>query len=433
MCANTTVKHAKYLIVGNSTAAIAAVEGIRKVDRTSEIVLVAKEPYHTYSRPLISYLLAGTIDDERVLYRPRNFYESNGVRAELGIEVVRVDAHSRTVETFDGRRIGFEKLLIATGGRPFVPRMDGLPAKGVFTFTSWDDAKALDAHIRSGARRAVVVGGGLIGIKAAEALRARGLEVLIVELGRRLLPLAFDETASALAAEAASRAGVELLTNTTVERVRSEGGTVAGVRLTTGREIACDTLVFAIGVVPETSHVQGSGLAVAKGIVIDDRCSTNVEGIFAAGDVSEGLDTAAGNTRPIPIFPNAYRQGWTAGINMAGGEARTGPLFAMNSVEVFGIPTVSAGLATAEGEGFDVLNKLDRVSGTYRRVVLRDGRLVGMLCVGAIDRAGIFTGLIRSGVNVEDIRDSFLSDGFGILTLPIGYKKHLIKGEVIET
>jgi NAD(P)H-nitrite reductase large subunit len=158
----------RYLILGNSTAAVGAVEGIRKVDPDGGLVLVSREPYHTYSRPLISYLLAGEVDEERMHYRPLDFYERNNIDARLGVEAVCVDPTARAVELSDGNRIVFEKLLVATGGRPFVPSLEGGDADGVFTFTSWDDAKAIGEYVeRHGPERALVVGGGLIGVKAA--------------------------------------------------------------------------------------------------------------------------------------------------------------------------------------------------------------------------------------------------------------------------
>jgi NAD(P)H-nitrite reductase large subunit len=423
----------KYLIIGNSTAAVGAVEGLRRVDRETPIVLLAKEPHHTYSRPLISYLLAGEVDTARMYYRSADFYEKNGVDARLGVEVERVDPEKRIATTTAGMSVSFEKLLIATGGKPFVPPMEGSDARGVFTFTAWDDAKRMAAYIEeTSATRAVVIGGGLIGIKAAEALHARGFTVTMIELGPRVLPLALDETASRLAAEAISEAGVELVCETTVDRIVAPEGRVAGVVLKTGREIDCDLVVVAIGVIPDTDIVKDSSIKVERGIVIDERCETNVKGIYAAGDVAQGMNALTGESRPIPIFPNAYRQGGVAGANMAGGERKVDASFPMNSVDVFGLPTISVGLATVEGEDYDVLTRIDKKARSYKRIVLRDSRVVGALTVGDIDRAGIFTGLIRERVDISSARDLLLSDEFGLVSLPAEYRKHVVRGEGIE-
>jgi NAD(P)H-nitrite reductase large subunit len=254
----------------------------------------------------------------------------------------------------------------------------------------------------------------------------------MVELADRVLPLALDGTGSEMAAGAMAEAGVELLCGTTVERFRAEGSAVAGATLASGREIDCGMAVLATGVVPELGPFENSGVEVDRGILVDERCRTSVPGVYAAGDVAQGTDALSGVSRPIPIFPNAHRQGRVAGVNMAGGAARVGAAFAMNSVEVFGLPTISAGLATADGDGFEVLSRLGPDARAYRRIVLREGRVVGALFVGDIDRAGIFTGLIRHGVDVSRARDLLLTDEFGLLSLPREYRKHVVTGEGIE-
>lgn len=426
----------EYLIIGNSTAAIGAIEGIRKIDGNTPILLLSRESYSSYSRPLISYLLAGEIKPETMYWRPRDFFDRNKAVENLGVEVVSVDTKARIARTSAGNELAFRKLLIATGGRPFVPPLEGADSRGVFTFVSWGDAKAIDDYIRAhgggeSAAKAVVIGSGLIGIKAAEALRARGLAVFMVELADRALPLLLNREASQIVEEAIRQAGVELVCSTTVSRIIADDGHVRGVELKTGREIACGMVVAAIGVVPETGLAKGTPIKTDKGILIDEHCETSVKGIYAAGDVSQAADSLTGVSRPIPIFPNAFRQGNVAGINMAGGSATLSANFAMNSVQVFGMPTISFGLSTASGGEFEVL---ERRTGTsdYQRIVLRNNRIVGALFVGAIDRAGIIAGLLREQVDVSDVKNLLLTDEFGILSLPSDYRKHVVKGEGIE-
>ena len=235
-----------------------------------------------------------------------------------------------------------------------------------------------------------------------------------------------------MAEESLRAAGVELECSTTVNRVLTEDGRVSGVLLGNDRAASCDLLIVAAGVVPDTRFVTGTSISVDRGILIDDRCRTSVEDIYAAGDVTQGLDSLSGESRPIPIFPNAHHQGRVAGVNMAGGDARTNGAFAMNSVEVFGLPTVSVGLATASGDGYEELVHDDEASGTYRRVVLRGDRIVGALFVGDIDRAGIFTGLMRQGIDISSFKDLLLTEEFGLISLPEEYRKHVVMGEAIE-
>ncbi len=424
---NDTVR---YLLIGNSTAAIGAAEGIRDRDKTGRILLYSRERCHTYSRPLISYLLAGKIGEERMIYRPREFYTDNGIETRLGSAITSIDAKKRVVTDVDGRRTGFDKLLIATGGKPVIPAVENDASRGVFTFTCWDDARAIDGFLRERRREcAVVVGGGLIGIKAAQALHARGLHVFIVELGKRLLPTILDDEASLLAARELAEAGVDVTCGATASRIVSDNGLVSSAVLSNGREIVCDLVIMAVGVKPDVEMARDAGIEVSSGIIVDENMQTSCAGIYAAGDVVQTDDKLAGTSRPIPVLPNAYRQGRIAGAAMAGVKTPHDGFFAMNSLQVFGLPIISVGLATAEGSGYEILKMKMEGRRSYRRMVLRGKQLVGALFVGEIERAGIITGIIRDQLDVSGFHDLLLSDRFGLLSLPAQYRKHVIEGE----
>ena len=318
------MESATYVILGNSAAAIHAVEAIREADAFGTILLVARESQHVYSRPLISYRLAGKVDDTRMDYRKRDWYQQHKVKALLGVEAVKIDAKARTVEVSPSSNsaerqavpmvIGFEKLLIATGGAPIRPPIAGLDAKGVFTFTTWDDELAIAEYIEAHkVRHAVVLGGGLIGLKTVEALVDRAVPTTVVELADRLLAVTFDPTAARLAAASLAEQNVTIRTNTTIKEVEADKGVLRGVTLSDGQRVECDLLVVAIGVRPDLSLVAGSGVKADRGIVVDERQATNVEGIYAAGDVAQVVDALSGASRPVPILPAASRQGRIAG------------------------------------------------------------------------------------------------------------------------
>lgn len=425
---------AKYVVVGNSAAAVAAVEGIRSVDAEGRIVLVAREPEHTYSRPLISHLLAGQVDAARMDYRPRDFYARHGVEARLGVEVSGVDVAGRRLQLASGEALGFGKLLIATGGSPVVPEVEGRTLGGVFSFTTWSDAGAIREHLeRNGVSRAVVVGAGMIGIKALEALVSRGLSCTVVELADRVLSLALDEKASALAAGELARLGVAVECNSSVERIVGRDGRVEAAVLKGGKRVECGLLVFAIGVRPNVAIVKDTPIEVDRGILVNERQETSAPGIFAAGDVAQVLDISTGRSRPIPILPCACRQGCIAGVNMAGGSGSYSGGLSMNAIAVFDLPTISVGIASPpRGSGCEELVAEGKSPPTYRKVVLKDNRVVGAVFVGDIERAGIYTGLIRSGVDVGAIRNLLLTEEFGVLALPAEYRKHLVSGAGIE-
>jgi NAD(P)H-nitrite reductase large subunit len=418
-----------YVIIGNSAAAVGAIEAIRRDRRDRPLTVISDEPHHTYSRPLISYFLADDLDESRLYYRPPDFYESYDVRCLLGRKAVSLDAQEKKVILEDGAEIAFDKLLIATGGSPFVPPVAGRGLAGVFTFTRWQDAEDIKRFIQAGnVERAVVVGGGLIGLKVSEALVALGVGVTMVELTERVLGLIFDELVSAIARERLTAAGVEVRTGTTVAEISGEYGRVSRVTLKDGSQLPCQMVIFAIGVRPNVAPVKDTAIEVRQGIVVDEQMRTSLPDIYAAGDVVETWDPLLGESRPIAIWPNAYRQGSVAGSNMAGGDRRYEGSFPMNSVEVFGLPTISVGLVDPPGDGYEIMHNFDPEELCYKKLVLKRHRLVGAIFVGQIERAGIFTSLIRDQVDVRPFAEHLMDDGFGLISLPKEYRKHMVTG-----
>jgi len=412
------------VIVGNSAAAIGAVEGIRSVDKQGNIILISDEPYHTYSRPLISYYLAGKVTGEKMYYRPTNFYEQNGVRALLGKKVLSLDTKNKEVAVGDNFNvISYDRILLATGGKPFIPPLDGVDKKNVFTFIKWDDVKKLAGVARKGAR-AVIIGGGLIGLKAAEALTIIGVKVTVVELADRILSAILDGSAASMVQSYLEDRGIEFELNTTCEEVLGNGE-VEGVKLKNGKSLACDFLVIAIGMVPNTDLTRGTSLEVNRGIIVNERMQTNLPEVYAAGDVAEGYDVIHGERRLLPILPNAYKQGETAGINMAGGDKVFPGGFAMNSIGFFGLYVNTAGIVSpepdGEGKDFEVLVRSDPVQLIYKKIVLRRNKIVGFILLNEIDRSGILTGLMSDRIPAANFKDSLL-EKTGLIFLPDGLR-----------
>ncbi|MBN2581525.1 MAG: NAD(P)/FAD-dependent oxidoreductase, partial [Planctomycetes bacterium] len=374
---------------------------------------------------------------ERMSYRPADFYEAHNVETHLGEQVVAVDGEGRTVTTAAGTKYAYDRLLLATGGKPFVPPIAGIDCEGVFTFTQWEDVRKIEEHMDGHTvREAVVLGGGMIGLKAAEALIARGLKVTIVELADKLLSTTFDADASAILVEALEDRDAAVCLQTTVDKVLSRSGMIQGVHLTNDFEIYCQMLVVAIGVVPNVGFLAGSGIETKRGIIVDERMQTNATDVYAAGDVVEADDVLLGEKRPIPILPLAYRQGYVAGRNMAGVDEQYHGGMAMNSIEICEVPTISIGQTTVcdncADEGCEVLTRRDPKQGIYKKVVLRDGRMVGVILIGEIDNAGIFAGLIERQLNVAALKPLLLSSEFGLLSLDPEYRKHMVSGPGIE-
>jgi NAD(P)H-nitrite reductase large subunit len=409
----------KYLIIGNSAGGIGAAEAIREVDKVGVVTIVSDEPYPAYSRPLISEYLSNRCPLERMLFRPPDFYEKNNIRTILGEKVAQVDFNERTVRLENGRTLAWRKLLLATGGLPIVPKIEGIGLKGVFTFTKFDDAKAIDEFLNQYRRKvtAVVIGGGLIGMSVTEALVKRGVEVTIVEMKKRILNTILDEEASALEENALMEAGVDIITGHTVGKIGSYLlGEATSVSLDDGRPIPCEMVIIAIGVQPCLDLISDSGINTNRGIIVDRHMATSRPDVYACGDVAEAYDFVYGENRLTPVWPNAYIGGQTAGLNMAGKKAEYQGGTAMNALKYLGVNVVSAGMVTPPDDSYEVISQ--RVNGIYRKVVIKGGQIAGLVFAGDIEKSGIIYNLMKDGVNVDRFKEALVADDFGLAYLP---------------
>ncbi|HBY94902.1 MAG: FAD-dependent oxidoreductase [Ardenticatenaceae bacterium] len=408
----------RYVIAGNSYAAVGAVESIRARDPHGEIVIISDEPYRAYSRPLITYWIAGEVRKDQLDYRPAAWYERNRIQTRLGHRVTQVDPPNRQVVLEDGEAVAYDRLLICTGGTPIVPPIEGADAEGVFTMTRFDDARAFKAwceqeHVEAGA----IVGGGLIGLSVFKAMKGVKIKLTLVELLDRVLGLALDHDSSAMIEAALRRAGVDVRTASGAEAIlKDERGRVRAVRLKGGEEVPCQTVVMAVGVRPNTGLLKESGIQINRGVVVNERMETSVPGVYAAGDVAEAYDVVNEQHQVIAILPLAYEQGRVAGANMAGGGRVYPGGIALNSLPIFDLPLMTMGItltdghpnpSTGSGRVLDVL--VHSGDGVYRKLVFQGDRLVGAILVGNVAHGGVLTWLIRSKLPVTHDRQALLT------------------------
>ena len=381
----------KYAIIGNSAAAIGCVEGIRQVDREGEITLIASEPYHTYSRPLISYLLWGKTDEQRMKYRPDSFYADNGVKTMLGRTVTAVDPAARLLTLDDGTQLPYDRLMVATGSSALVPPIPGLDeVKNRFSFMTLDDAKALEAALTPDSR-VLIMGAGLIGLKCAEGIADKAGSITVVDLADRVLPSILDKEAAAMVQSHLEARGIRFILGDKAARF-----TASSAVLESGTEVPFDLLAVCVGVRPNTGLVSAAGGEVRRGIVTDDLCRTTLTDIYAGGDCTESFDITAGQNRILALLPNAYMQGECAGVNMAGGEKHYLHAIPMNAIGFFGLHMLTAG--SCDGEAF-----VSSGEGWYKKLVVKDGLLKGFILLGNVARAGIYTALIREQRPLEEL------------------------------
>ncbi|MCM8777127.1 MAG: FAD-dependent oxidoreductase [Candidatus Omnitrophica bacterium] len=423
----------KYLIVGNSVAGVNCIEGIRRIDKQGKIVVISDEDIYNYSRPLISYYLAGKISRDEMSFKGKEFYKENNVELVLNTTAERIDIEKKEVVT-DKFVISFDTLCISTGGKPFIPDVEGyLPGmRGVFTFINFSDAENLRVYIEEKKiRKGVILGGGLIGLKCAEGLIARGLEVSIIEMADRLLASTFDKEASKTVEALLKKKRCNVFTEETVKKIERKKNSLSGIILTSGQKIDTELLVIAVGVKPNIKIVKDTPVKCNRGILVNEYMMTSIPSIYAAGDVAEGKDIVLNRNSVIAIWPVAARQGKVAGMNMAGAGITYEGLFPMNAVDIIGIPVISFGITNPEEtDKYEVLSKKDGY--VYKKIVLENNRIVGCIFLGNVERSGIFSGLIKNRVNVGSFKDDLLKEGFGLLVLPDEYRKHMVVGEGIE-
>jgi NAD(P)H-nitrite reductase large subunit len=420
----------KYVIVGASAGGIGAVEAIRELDPVGTITVISDEPCPQYSRPMISDFVSGKADFCKMKCRTDEFWKENSVEALTGKKATALNLTEKIVQLESGEKIAYEKLLLATGGKPFVPKMEGSEKDGVFTFTTIKDAELLVAKIESvNAKSAVVIGAGLIGISVTEALVKRGLKVTLVELQEKILSLLLDAKASDLVEGVIGNAGVNIVTGQSVQKIigkPNNENVVGGVILTKGEHVPCDLVIVAIGVIPRTELVTGTVVKTNRGIVVDNTMQTNVPDVYASGDVAEAYDFIMNQNRLLPLWPLAMLEGRVAGYNMAGQKTTYMGGTNMSSLKYFGTPIISIGLANPkEDPTLEVLVKHDSERNVYKKLVLRNNIIVGMTLVNNIERAGVLFYLMKNCVNVKKFKEKLLSDEFSLATLPVGLQRKM--------
>lgn len=406
----------RYVIIGNSIAAVGCIEGIRSVDKMGEIVVVSKEPHPVYSRPLISYLLCGKTDREKMKYRADDFYQKNSVQVLYGKSAEKIEEKDHTVVLDDGEKIAYDKLLLATGSSPFVPPMDGLDTvKDAYTFMSLDDALALEAALDP-SKRVLIVGAGLIGLKCAEGIYGRVKSITVVDLADRILPSILDAEGSQMVQEHLEKKGITFHLSDSVAKF-----TDGTAQLKSGGTVPYDIVVIAVGVRANTSLSDGTEIKTARGFVTDLDCKTTAEDIYAAGDCAESYDVVTGQERVLALLPNAYMQGECAGINMAGGSKKYDFAISMNAIGFFGLHMVTAG--SYDGETY-----VKKTADGYKKLVTKDNRLVGYILIGKVDRAGIYTAMIRKKTPLDTLDFDKIKDHPQLMAFSNSKRKELLGG-----
>ncbi len=419
----------RYAIVGNGVAGVTAAQAITRANPSAEVHVFSAEPYPYYRRPLLWEFIAGQIEQDDLYFRPAAWYADHGIRLHLGVQVTSLDlaAHRITFQApsaqahGDDSAMGYDRLLIATGGRPFVPPCEGTDKAGVFTLRTLDDALAIKAYAQQSSERkvstALVIGGGLLGLETARALRTAGLDVTIVEFFPYLLPRQLDSEGAEVLQALLETQGLHVVTGATTEAIL--GDVCADcIRLKDSRVLEGELVLFSTGIRSEVALAQSAELDVNRGVVVNEHLQARwadgrvAEDVFAAGDAAEF------NGRVYGIIPPAIEQARVAAANMvAPGSAVYSGSLPTTTLKVAGAELTSLGEAVVESDEHLQLRHADVAAGHYRKFVLRDGRVVGAILLNDSQRTRPVTQLIKQGVDVSGYAERLLDDDFNLEAL----------------
>jgi len=384
---------------------VSALQTIREIDQDPEIIMISREGHTAYSPCSLPNLISGDIDEATIIRYGKDYYRGLNAELMLDSEVITIHPSDRTVELANGRTVDYDKLLISAGARPIAPP-DLLGLDGVHVMGTLDSTLGIRDHAERGVDRAVVVGGGFMGIESAVELRKRGIDVTVVELLPHVLSRMLDPEGSEWVEKLLEKNGVDVIVNDSVKAVNGDGK-VENVSLGQG-EIPCDMVVIAIGVTPNTGIIEGTGIDVNRGIVTDGTMRTSVKDIFAAGDIAEVREQITGTSGSFAIWPNAIEQGRVAGSNMAGVPMEYAGADIVNILDVFDTPVVTMGM-TSEALG-DVETLVRSTPHDHKKIMLSEGRMLGIQFIGNIRNTGPLYGLMTRGIDVSGLGERLLDD-----------------------
>ncbi|WP_310645348.1 FAD-dependent oxidoreductase [Limnohabitans sp.] len=416
-----------HVILGAGPAGVIAAETIRKHAPNDRITLVGDEVEPPYSRMAIPYLLIGNIDERGTyLRKSADHYARLGV-TQVQARAVSVDVKAKTIQLSNDQVLSYDKLLVATGSRPVRPPIPGMDSPQVHPCWTLDDARAIMALAKPGAR-VVQMGAGFIGCIIMEALASRGVTLTVVEMGDRMVPRMMGPVAGGMIRAWCETKGVRVFTGAKVEAIVPNGSENPGllsklaqavglndaptdaaltVRLSTGEKIPADLVISATGVKPCIDFLKSSGITCLQGVLTDEHMQTNADGVYAAGDCAEAFDKVSGTTIVSAIQPNAAEQARVAALNMVGQQASLKGVTQINVLDTLGLISTSFG-------------NWQGVSGGEQASLTADGRhlslqfngdvMVGCNSVGWTDHVGVMRGLVEGQVHLGEWKDKLMQD-----------------------
>lgn len=400
----------KFVILGNGAAGISAAEKLRQLDESCDITVVSIEDIPVYTKFLLPDYIGGKIVRDKLILRDMDYYNKNRIKLLLGEKVENIDSNNKIVRLVSGTNLEYDRLLVAVGGSPVVPNIEGLQETGYFTLNSVRDADNIIKNATKG-QNAVIIGAGLTGIEIAFALKRLGMNVTIVEKASRILPQQLDATSAEMLVDMIRKEGIELLLHRDIQKAVKYNE--CWLEMANGEKIGFNMLIISIGTRPNIDVVKGLSIKINRGILVNNYMETSLKDIYAAGDIAELQDVKNVGTVSSYIWPNALSQGKCAASNMAGQlQEFSGDAGFSNAVRLRDIAFLSMGMINPVEEEYEALVYCDNEAQIYRKVVLKDNIIKGLILLGDTSSANILGDFVKKGKDISEIRNIILEKDF---------------------
>ena len=415
----------KVIIIGNGVAGATAAEVIRKKNKDISISVYSDEPYPFYSRIKLPHFLGDEIKQENTYIYNTDWYKEKRIELYSGTKIKKIEPDKKSIVTERDEKVSYDKLLLATGSTNFIPPIKGREKKGFFTLRTIGDVLSIKEYSlktcseRSESNKnAIMIGGGLLGLEAARGLKVRGLDVTVVEFFPRLLPRQLDEKGAKVLQRLIEKMGINIVLNAQSDEVLGEDK-VAGLKLKDGRNVDCNLIIISAGITPRIEIAKEAGISVNKGIIVNERFETNVKGIYAAGDCAEFQGRIYG------LWTASTEQGTVAGNNIAGVDTVYSGTTPSTTLKIVGIDLTSIGVVNppsptsplegeGKGEGYRELIREDGSDDIYKKLVIKDGKIVGAILLGDTKDVRAVGKLIKNNVDVSKHEDKLVDSKFDL-------------------
>jgi nitrite reductase (NADH) large subunit len=399
----------RVIVVGNGLAGTIASKTLREQNQTAEIDLYAEEKHLYYPRPNLIEFMAGNLPEEKLFAFPEKWYNDRNLQVHLGRPAIKIIPDANELEIEGAKREKYDFLLLANGAHSFVPPIEGTKKKGVFSLRTLDDALEILDWIKIHPH-VVIIGGGLLGLEIARAIRNRGADVHVVEFFDRLLSRQLDVQGAAILKRQIEDMGIKVDLGITTEEILGHTA-VKGLRLKSGDQLKAETAVVAAGVRANIALAKDAGLEVDKGIIVDDYMQTSKSRIFAAGD------NVQHKGRMYGIIPASFNQARTAAHNIAGGKNKYEGTVPSNTLKVVGLDVTSIGQVNPEEGTCEEYRKEVKEEKIYKKIVVRNNRIIGAIWMGTKENVNEINRLILHQVGVEQGKEALLEEGFDFSVL----------------